>query len=837
MPSVVVTSQAIEDEAAVEFAARFYRAMGAGAAVQRAFNEAAAAVALGRGKATRDFFRDEPGKSEGLPWHLRIAQGAELAADWSLPEAAGDPLFGLPPLAHRDLPENPFLEPLAWYTSEYAEVFFGRGYQIRELFEQVANPGRPRSCCFTGVRAWASRRCLPRGCSPGSRPLATPRGTCAGTQQKGLLATLREGLGPPGGPSGLGNAWRAAEAALGQPLIVVLDQVEESLTHSDDLPTPDRPGELGELIAALAEVFVRPDDRPHGKLVLGFRMEWLAVIERRLSEARLPRAKMFLEPLDRRGIIEAVRGPGRLTAPPGREVARPVISSRIEVQYRLEIADDLPGLIADDLLHDRDSLVAPTLQILLSAMWEKARETDAASPRFDRTLYEDLRRKGILLGDFLHRQLTNLRLEARRGRLGPGPRPAGVLHHTPRLGVGAQRGELAQAYGHIGPDLPALLQRCNDLYLLTDLGRGGECETPVMRLAHDTLAPLVRERYDRSDLPAQRARRILRSRLPEWERGREGAALEEHDLAVVERAEGVMRARSGDELRLVEASRRARRPWRPRPLPPPRRGPASSPGAWGRPAPQPPQDIVPCGPGRRVAAEQVDAQRGEVVGQVGHQLAGRWRVEPLFVHHDFYRAAQERQPPGQRLVEHHTHAVPVAGRRDLHARRLLRRHVGGRSQRVPLGGLSQLLATQVGNQPEVEEYDPAPRRHQHVRRLDVAVQLARVVYRRDPPSELQESVPEAPPIGRRERLGSLGRPEAAGLRGDRRPAALDFRRRQPGPSQVIGRGARIAPHVPKEVGSLDQLHDDVPAAVMEDRARRAAQGWCGRPPEDRETPA
>ena len=54
---------------------------------------------------------------------------------------------------------------------------------------------------------------------------------------------------------------------------------------------------------------------------------------------------------------------------------------------------------------------------------------------------------------------------------------------------------------------------------------------PAMRLAHDTLAPLVRERYDRSDRPAQRARRILRNRLPEWEGGREGAPLEEHDLA------------------------------------------------------------------------------------------------------------------------------------------------------------------------------------------------------------------------------------------------------------------------------------------------------------------
>ena len=159
-------------------------------------------------------------------------------------------------------------------------------------------------------------------------------------------------------------------------------------------------------------------------------------------------------------------------------------------------------------------------------MWEKARETDAARPRFDRALYEDLRRNGMLLGDFLDRQLTNLRARvARRGRLWPCPGPAGVLHDDPRLGVGARcAGELARSYGHIGQELRALLQRCNDLYLLTDLGRGGEGEFPAMRLAHDTLAPLVRERYDRSDRPAQRARRILRNRLPDWERGREGAA-------------------------------------------------------------------------------------------------------------------------------------------------------------------------------------------------------------------------------------------------------------------------------------------------------------------------
>jgi hypothetical protein len=552
--AVVATSQAIDDAAAVEFAARFYRALGAGAAVRRAFNEAVAAVALGRGEATRDFSGDLPDEPERLPWHLQIGEGAELAAEWSLPEAAGDPLFGLPALAQRDLPENPFLEPLAWYTREHAEVFFGRGYQIREMFERVVDPGGPPIVLLYGRSGMGKSSLLAAGLQPRLEAAGYASRYLRRDQKKGLLATLREAL-TPSSSSALAAAWRAAETAIGQPLVVVLDQVEESLTRTDT----DRPQELAELIAALAEAFVRPDDRPRGKLVLGFRMEWLAVIERRLSEALLPRAKMFLEPLDRQGIIEAVRGPARLTAPGGREIVRPVISRRLEVQYRLEIADDLPGLIADDLLNDRDSLVAPTLQILLNAMWEKARAADAARPRFDRALYEDLRKKGILLGDFLERQLTNLRAWR------PDAVDAGLVldlleFYTTPLGSARERSaaELTAAFGHIGLDLPALLERCNDLYLLTDLGRGGEAEIPTMRLAHDTLAPLVRERFDRSDRPAQRARRILRNRLPEWEGCREGAPLEERDLVVVEAAVRVMRAWSVDEHRLVEASRRAR---------------------------------------------------------------------------------------------------------------------------------------------------------------------------------------------------------------------------------------------------------------------------------------
>ena len=84
----------------------------------------------------------------------------------------------------------------------------------------------------------------------------------------------------------------------------------------------------------------RSGQRPEGKLVLGFRKEWLAEIDRRLEEANLPRNQMFLEQLDRRGIIEAIRGPRA----PG----------RLQKKYNLKISEKdspaVPEVIADNLL-------------------------------------------------------------------------------------------------------------------------------------------------------------------------------------------------------------------------------------------------------------------------------------------------------------------------------------------------------------------------------------------------------------------------------------------------------------------------------------------------------
>ena len=100
-------------------------------------------------------------------------------------------------------------------------------------------------------------------------------------------------------------------------------------------------GGRNDLVTALAAALGNRAVRPRGKLVLGFRKEWLAELDRRLAEAKLPRTNVFLQPLDRRGIIEAIRGPTR----PG----------RLYHQYRLAIEDGLPEVIADNLLADAGS--------------------------------------------------------------------------------------------------------------------------------------------------------------------------------------------------------------------------------------------------------------------------------------------------------------------------------------------------------------------------------------------------------------------------------------------------------------------------------------------------
>ena len=82
-------------------------------------------------------------------------------------------------------------------------------------------------------------------------------------------------------------------------------------------------------------------------------------------------------------------------------------------------------------------------------------------------------------------------------------------------------------------------------------------EPPPTRLGHDTLAPLVRERFRMSMASAQRARRLLENRAPEWKGKDSGPVLDRIDLETVEQGRPWMRALQDDEPRLLEFSKQA----------------------------------------------------------------------------------------------------------------------------------------------------------------------------------------------------------------------------------------------------------------------------------------
>lgn len=546
---VIATSRAIEDQVAMQFSRLFYQGLAGGASIQTAFKEAESGVQTLRGGNTRGlYFGDADGKprkeaaADRWPWDLYLREGAESVANWSLPDAVGDPLFGLPPLPRQDLPDSPFRH-LNWFGREHAEVFFGRGHQIRELYDLVTSAGTAPIVLLYGQSGVGKSSILAAGLIPRLEQSCEVR-YLRRDQQIGLLETLRSAFVEQGTNVSMTQSmhfaqdWLEAEEQLGRPLVIILDQVEEVVTR----PNPGLPQESEDLLNELEAIFGKRNRRPAGRLILSFRKEWLAEIDARLGEHKLPRAKVFLQRLGRLGVIEAVQGPTR--------------SPRLRDHYGLTVEKSLAEFIADDLLADAESAIAPTLQILLTKTWDKAVEANREHPHFSRELYLGLKREGLLLRDFLNQQIATFHQRY------PESVDSGLLLdlvalHTTPLGTAHQRSvdELQQQYAHLGGTLPALLQQCQDLHLLMVAASDQKESAKTTRLAHDTLAPLVREQFDVSDKPGQRARRILDNRSVDWAGDRNGTPLDEADLNIVEQGVGGTRVLSPTEQRLLQASR------------------------------------------------------------------------------------------------------------------------------------------------------------------------------------------------------------------------------------------------------------------------------------------
>ncbi len=389
-----------------------------------------------------------------------------------------DPILGLPGLPHQPLPDVPYRY-LDRFTGEHAEVFFGRDGEIRQLYNTLTAANPPPLTLLYGQSGVGKSSFLEAGVVPRLQMHYETK-YLRRDPQRSLLETLPQQTEP------------------GKPLIVIFDQFEECAAN-----------ELSEFLAAIKGL-------PH-RIVLSFRKERLAEIQKQVSQAGIDSVPMLLKPLDHAAIVEIVKGLAR--------------TQRLDEKYHLTVDPDLPEMIAQLIVADRDSPVAPILEWLLSKLWERAKAANKDEPAMTVALYARLRSDGLAQAEFWDQQVKKV-AATQAAAVDSGLALDVLTYFTTQLATAQRRSQadLLANYGHCTAQMPALVREMEAHFLLCDASTDGE---KASRLIHDTLAPLVLGRSDRSIKLGQRARRIIESHTGTWDHT-EDNALDGGSLAVVE---------------------------------------------------------------------------------------------------------------------------------------------------------------------------------------------------------------------------------------------------------------------------------------------------------------
>lgn len=622
IPAVVGTSMAIADDIATDLAIRFYAGLANGITLERAWAEAIDNIVIKKGSTNvRGMYREEEEETsvetlaERFPWEIHYREGSEAVKEWNLPIAANNPLFGLPPIPGTyQLPDRPFLY-LKRYEREHAKLFFGRSYYIGSLYKLVTDRKSAPVVLMYGQAGVGKSSLLDAGLVPrleASYEVVYIRRA----QERGLLGALEDALGLSQERLNLRQLeliakdykgevqvelqsfidklrgrltavqrgklseaeledyllrhdllkfWKSLEYELGKPLIIILDQAEEMFTRPMKKEEQAKRGknrdttkttqhahhEFAPFLDALTRLFGNPADMPQGKLILSYRKEYHPEIEEGLKMYSLPRGSLFLEQLKARDIVEIFNA----------------FATRPDLLQKYQIGSEvgLPEAVAADLTAETGSPVAPLLQIVLSRLWDEHEKNHEKCFQFSD--YAALQRYGISVYDFFIQQLKKLR--AWNGSLVDSGFALDFLRfHITDLGISAshQVEELRLLYAHRQADLENLIDQSHSLSLLVQVRQG-------TYMLHDTLAPEVLRKFNESDKEAQRAARILASKLADIESVRSNEDLDEarskagideiiiteSDLDVVECGLQWMRQVGSDEAALLDRSRKKRR--------------------------------------------------------------------------------------------------------------------------------------------------------------------------------------------------------------------------------------------------------------------------------------
>lgn len=549
--NVIGTSDKIPDAVSIDFARRFYASLGQGLPVEHAMQDAESWCKTLHSKGRhRSLFYDEEDTGKvptEIPWKLRSRN-----YDWSLAEAGRDPLFGLPPVPdHISFPPAPFSY-LKRYQESDARVFWGRGREIRQLMSLIVSREHAPLILFNGESGVGKSAVLRAGLFPRLSGFAEKIVYVRRDARKGLTHTLLEALQEEN--HGKSNKTDTVHSVireilsevtlrkpvaphppadgpenpffLGPPVVIMVDQLEEAFISPYSKKRKKKENayllaqrELTEFLDNLAPVLLESVMKENVRIILGFRKEYFRDVQKHVEEAGLKWEDVFLEPLDQRGIEEVVLGLHR---------------SEVKRQYHTdlelgEVSENkyLPTIIAQDLLEDQDSAIAPILQILMTSLWNSVSGLPEEKRLVSVSLYQSMKKTAIHMDKFFEGQIAELAKtyprEVHSGRV------LDILYfHTSEVGTAISHTfrELNRRY--LSPQDQEKEQE-SFRRLILDLDRSHllRVEGEQVYLVHDTLAPLIREKFEKSSLPGQQAYRLLHNKLQAYQVAKSEGRLDE----------------------------------------------------------------------------------------------------------------------------------------------------------------------------------------------------------------------------------------------------------------------------------------------------------------------
>ncbi len=558
IPAAIGTKKLISDLTAAELAPNFYKGLAEGLPIERAWIEAVYQLNTTKKKVV--FGKYNSNIRRGNEWYIKFQKGAERIKYWSLPEASANPLFGLdlPKRYKLNLPNAPY-KGLKRFEEEDAGIFFGRGKEIRNLFESIKNPLpvvlffgqsgvgksslleaglKPRvkdsynviylrrnpnfgltNMLFEALEIQTNQNDKHKNSAEGEFSTTeyelkrisfrTNSSKKAKNEDKLLSKWVQERKREK--PEFFFERWYELENTdeNSKPILLILDQIEETFTKPLNKVSPKE--ELRGLCIQIIELF-KENDSLKGKLVLSFRKEYQSEIENELKSFNIPFSKVFLEPLGKEGIMKAVQGIDS--------------DNYTQSKYSIWFQPDLPEFIALKILNFHNGAtfeidpVGPILQLLLKKMWDHVSNMEIKKFNIDlynqvggydslraflensfRTIERNLYAKQIIDKNLLIKGFKSgflLKL---------------LIEFVSEKDTAAQckLSDLEKKFFSIDKRFfQELIEQIQRTQIIISLIYGNDV---ILKLMHDSIAPAIRKMYNESNYPIQELSRIFNFHL------------------------------------------------------------------------------------------------------------------------------------------------------------------------------------------------------------------------------------------------------------------------------------------------------------------------------------